>query len=140
MWTNAADATRIPIRRCSGPGLSDTDFTEELVTATRNPYFWAVDVDGNQLPYIDDLTFRRFTDPDVYALWCINGEIDCQSRHVRNTDITVLKENEDNGDYKLQIWRRTAVYGIHMNMTAKEPRLRELFQARDFRIAVSTRR
>ena len=119
------------------PWTVNTDFTEPLVTATRNPYFWAVDTDGNQLPYIDDLTFRQFTDPDVYALWCINGEIDCQSRHVRNTDITVLKENEEAGDYKLQIWRRTAVYGLHLNMTAKEPRLRELFQARDFRIACS---
>ena len=119
------------------PWTVGTDFTEPLVTATRNPYFWAVDTDGNQLPYIDDLTFRQFTDPDVYALWCINGEIDCQSRHVRNTDITVLKENEEAGDYKLQIWRRTAVYGLHLNMTAREPRLRELFQERDFRIACS---
>ncbi|MBV7333539.1 hypothetical protein KFU94_35965 [Chloroflexi bacterium TSY] len=119
------------------PWTVENTMAEELLNATRNPYFWAVDVAGNQLPYIDNLSFRQFTDPDVHALRLINGEVDCQSRHVRNTDLTVLKENEEKGDYKVQIWRRTAVYGLHFNMTAKDPRVRELFQERDFRIAVS---
>jgi peptide/nickel transport system substrate-binding protein len=119
------------------PWIQLNDWSEELVNFERNPYFWCVDAEGNQLPYIDNLQFRLFQDPDVYALWCVNGEIDCQARHVRTTDFTLLREAETSGDFKVQLWRWTAVLGIHFNMTAKEPRLRELFQARDFRIAVS---
>lgn len=119
------------------PWILQNDFTEEIVTLQRNPYFWAVDTEGNQLPYIDDLSFRLFNDADVHALRLVNGEIDCQSRHVRNQDLTVLKENEDKGEYKVQFWRWTAVYGIHFNMTTNDERVRELFQERDFRIAVS---
>lgn len=96
-----------------------------------------MDTAGNQLPYIDRLSFRLFNDADVHALRLVNREIDCQSRHVRNSDLTVLKENEEKGDYKVQFWRWTAVFGIHFNMTTNDERLRELFQARDFRIAVS---
>lgn len=119
------------------PWLQNNDWAEELVTFRRNPYFWAVDLEGNQLPYFDNLSFRLFQDADVHALRLVNGEIDCQARHVRNQDLTVLKENEDKGDYKVQFWRWTAIYGIHLNMTTNDERVRELFQARDFRIAVS---
>ena len=119
------------------PWTLQSEYTEEIVNCTRNPYFWAVDTAGNQLPYIDDLSFRLFNDSDVHALRLVNGEIDCQSRHIRNTDLTVLKENEDSGDYKIQFWRWTAVYGVHFNMTTNDDRRRELFQERDFRIAVS---
>jgi peptide/nickel transport system substrate-binding protein len=126
-----------PERPTHEPWKQTNPWSDELVTFERNPYFWAVDPAGNQLPYIDRISFRLFQDPDVYALWAINGEIDCQARHVRSTDMTVLKENEANGDFVVQLWRWTAVLGIHFNMTAKDARLRELFQARDFRIAVS---
>jgi peptide/nickel transport system substrate-binding protein len=121
----------------NAPWVQTNSWSEELVIFERNPYYWAVDPAGNQLPYIDTLNFRLFNDPDVYALWAINGEIDCQARHVRSSDFTVLRENEASGDYTVQLWRWTAVLGIHFNMTAKDERLRELFQARDFRIAVS---
>jgi peptide/nickel transport system substrate-binding protein len=126
-----------PERPTHSPWVQTNAWSEELVIFERNPYYWAVDPAGNQLPYIDTLNFRLFNDPDVYALWAINGEIDCQARHVRSSDFTVLRENEASGDYTVQLWRWTAVLGIHFNMTAKDERLRELFQARDFRIAVS---
>ena len=119
------------------PWILQTDYTEELVHLTCNPFFWAVDTAGNQLPYIEKLAFRLFNDADVHALRLVNGEVDCQSRHVRNTDLTVLKENESKGDYTVQFWRWTAVYGIHFNMTTNDDNVRELFQERDFRIAVS---
>jgi peptide/nickel transport system substrate-binding protein len=126
-----------PERPTHEPWIQINPYTDELVTFERNPYYWAVDPEGNQLPYIDKLSFRVFQDPDVYALWSVNGEIDCQSRHTRSSDLTVLRENEANGDYTVQLWRWVAVLGIHFNLTAKDARRRELFQARDFRIAVS---
>jgi peptide/nickel transport system substrate-binding protein len=120
------------------PWVPQNPWSDELVTYVRNPYFWEVDTAGNQLPYIDKLTFQVFQDPQVLVLRAVNGEVDSQSRHFDfSRDFTVLKENEKKGDYTVQIWRRTAVYGIHFNMTAKDGRLRKLFGERDFRIAAS---
>ncbi len=66
------------------PWLQVSEFTEEIVTCTRNPYFWAVDTAGNQLPYIDDLSYRLFNDADVHALRLVHGEIDSQSPPLPN--------------------------------------------------------
>jgi len=90
-----------------------------------------------QLPYIDYLQYREYADRNVAVMRAVNGEIDCQARHLGWEDYTVLKEGEAAGDYYTQIWRRTAVFGTHFNMTTKNQRLSELFQERDFRIAIS---
>jgi peptide/nickel transport system substrate-binding protein len=120
------------------PWIEQNDWTNEMIWLDRNPYFWEVDTAGNQLPYIDRLQFRAFTDPEIYVLWVVNGEIDCQSRHAGGWDrYTVLKENEAKGDYFVQLWRATRVNTMHFNMTTKNERLRELFSERNFRIAMS---
>ena len=41
----------------------------------RNPYFWAVDPDGNQLPYIDQITEDVVT-PELLALKVSSGSMD----------------------------------------------------------------
>ena len=51
----------------------------------RNPYFFGVDADGNQLPYIDNINHRLFETNDVFDLWIINGEIDFQAAMCRST-------------------------------------------------------
>jgi peptide/nickel transport system substrate-binding protein len=120
------------------PWIEVNDWTNELIWFDRNPYFWEIDTAGNQLPYIDRLQFREFTDTEIYVMWIVNGEIDCQSRHAGGWDqFTVLKENESTGDYTVQLWRATRVQCMHFNMTTKNERLRELFSERDFRIAMS---
>jgi len=113
-------------------------WTDEFVIAERNPFFWEVDTAGNQLPYIDKCTYRAFTDREVAIMWATNGEIDCQTRHIGAfTNYTVFKESEDVGDYTVQIWKRSALRGAFFNMTAKDQRIRALFQEDDFRKAVS---
>jgi peptide/nickel transport system substrate-binding protein len=111
--------------------------SEELFIMERNPYFFQVDPEGNQLPYMDTMTHRLFNSPEVFNMWIINGEIDYQQRHVSVGDYSLLKENEANGDYRVQ----PAVLDDHTvlstNMTSKKPRVRELFQSREVRIAIS---
>ena len=48
----------------------------------RNPYYWAVDTDGNQLPYIDKVQYTLAENLEVLNLRAIAGEFDHQERHV----------------------------------------------------------
>ncbi len=120
------------------PWLNENVWSDEIVTLKRNPYFWEVDTDGNQLPYIDKLRYNDFSDKEVAVMRVVSGEVDCQARHHFSFEnYTVYKENENVGDYTIQVWRGTRIHCLHFNMTTKNERLRELFQERDFRIAMS---
>ena len=46
----------------------------------RNPYYWAVDQLGNQLPYIDGFYAEYFSDPQVAILSMMQGSIDIGGR------------------------------------------------------------
>jgi peptide/nickel transport system substrate-binding protein len=42
-----------------GPWVPVEYKTDELLIMRRNPYFWKVDEEGNQLPYIDEVTYQK---------------------------------------------------------------------------------
>jgi peptide/nickel transport system substrate-binding protein len=109
----------------------------DLYEMNRNPYFFAVDPEGNQLPYIDKITHRLFETADVLNLWVVGGEIDFQYRHMSFGNFTLYKENEAKGDYKTVLGINASHLAIQPNHTCKDPNVRELFQNRDVRIAMS---
>ena len=51
----------------------------EMITE-RNPYYWKVDPDGNQLPYIDGQHFALVEDNEAINALAIAGDIDMQTR------------------------------------------------------------
>ena len=53
---------------------------------SRNPYFYKVDPDGNQLPYIDTISRALVTDLEVENLKIIAGETDIQGQFIRLSD------------------------------------------------------
>jgi peptide/nickel transport system substrate-binding protein len=126
-----------PERPSVGPWIPKNTMTEELFIMERNPYFFAVDKDGNQLPYVDRITFRLFDSPEVLTLWVTNGEIDFQARHMSVANFTLYKENEDSGDYQVYVGVSANHLALQPNHTTKNERLREFFQNRDVRIALS---
>jgi len=129
---------KTPERPMHEPWIMRNPWSDEFVVTERNPYFWEVDSEGNQLPYIDRVTYRNFIETEVAVMWAVNGELDCQCRHISAwANYPVLKENEVAGDYTIQLWEKPWTYAAHFNMTTKDQRLRELFSQRDFRIAVS---
>ncbi|NLS78069.1 MAG: ABC transporter substrate-binding protein [Chloroflexi bacterium] len=109
----------------------------EMFTMERNPYFWAVDEEGQQLPYIDKITHRLFGSADVRNMWVLNGEIDFQYRHMTFSDFTLYKEGEQKGDYKVFVGVGASHTAMQVNHTTKEPKLNEFFNNRDVRIALS---
>jgi len=112
--------------------LGDQQFVME-----RNPYFIQVDSEGNQLPYIDRVTHLIFESPEVLATRVVAGEIDYQARHMSIGDFTLFKENEANGNYRVLngVWANHVA--LQLNLTTKNDKLREFFQNRDVRIALS---
>ncbi len=74
----------------------------ELLELERNPYYYAVDPEGNQLPYIDRVRVQCVSDREVYKLMALRGKTDMQVRPGFSLrDISMLKENEDQYNYKL---------------------------------------
>ena len=126
-----------PDRPSVGAWLAKNMLSEEMFVMERNPYFWAVDEEGQQLPYLDGATHRLFQSADVKNMWVVNGEIDFQARHMGFTDYTLFKDGEAKGGYKVFLGVSAGHDAIQLNHTTKEPKLREFFQNRDVRIAIS---
>ena len=68
----------------------------------RNPYYWKVDTEGNQLPYIDYVRVELVENDEIRTLQTAQGRYDCTFRGVQSpTDIPLLLENAESGDYRL---------------------------------------
>ena len=126
-----------PERPSVAPWIAKNPVSQELFLMERNPYFFAVDSAGNQLPYLDKVTHRLFSQPDVLNLWVTNGEIDFQARHMALSNFTLYKENEAKGDYKVLVGTSANHQALQPNHTTKNKPLREFFNNRDVRIALS---
>jgi ABC-type dipeptide/oligopeptide/nickel transport system permease component/ABC-type transport system substrate-binding protein len=70
---------------------------------TRNPYYFAVDPQGNQLPYIDRIQFDLKT-PQMLPLTFTNGEVTMQGRHISYENYTELMSRQQEGHYRLLHW------------------------------------
>jgi peptide/nickel transport system substrate-binding protein len=106
----------------------------------RNPYFWAVDSEGNQLPYIDKITFTLAENTEVANLRAIAGEYDIQERHMHLAKLPVFLENAEKGNYSVHL--DPAFNGsdvaIHMgNAFTGDAELAKWIRNKDFRHALS---
>lgn len=72
--------------------------------AIRNPYYYRVDIEGNQLPYLDAIVTKKIPEPNNVILELVGGHVDFQVRSVEFTDFTVLKMSEEKGDYEIRLW------------------------------------
>lgn len=112
----------------------------EQVVAQRNPYYWKVDSDGSQLPYIDSVIYDVVTEEEVMLMKTTNGEIDFHTRHINTLpNKPVLADARDEGEYVFQDLENTLMNEmvIAFNLTHPDEALREVFQNRQFRIGLS---
>ncbi|MBI3507904.1 MAG: ABC transporter substrate-binding protein [Proteobacteria bacterium] len=110
------------------------------VTMKRNPYFWQVDTDGKQLPYIDEIAFRIFQDLESLMLDVVTGKLDLQDRHIDNMqNRPTLAQNAQRGNYRLFNLANTnsQQVQIHPNLCHKDPAMRAMLGNKDFRQALS---
>jgi peptide/nickel transport system substrate-binding protein len=105
----------------------------------RNPYYFLVDPEGNQLPYIDRMRFDVVENIDILNLKAVAGAVDMQMRNLSWENLPLFYENAEQGDYHVIQW--TMAEGsqccFHFNLNHEDPGLRELEETKEFRQALS---
>ncbi|WP_198663941.1 ABC transporter substrate-binding protein [Jiangella endophytica] len=110
------------------------------MTFERNPFYWKVDPEGSQLPYLDGIEFGIVQDEQVLLLNTVQGEIDMIERVVTTTaNKPVLAADRETGGYDFfdLIPDKINTCTILLNQNCKDEVKRAVFQNRDFRIGLS---
>lgn len=112
------------------------------VVYDRNPYYWKVDSAGNQLPYVDTVTFKVIQDVELTALAMMNGELD--SLMLGDDAAAVLAnkglfiENAERGNYRVVPSPLPGPFRtVGINLTHPDPAKRAVYANKDFRIGMS---
>ncbi len=115
-------------------------YTGTQVGFERNPYYWKVDTEGNQLPYIDRVIYDIAQDNEVLLLKALNGELDLHARHFNTiANKALVIENSETSGYGLIDMPTTDVnyVAISLNLAHPDEARRALYGNRDFRIGLS---
>ena len=111
----------------------------------RNPYYFAVDPEGNQLPYVDRLLLD-IKSSDMIPLATADGAATLQTRSLRYKDYTHLMSRRHGGNYEVLHWSRgggseyTFSFNLNRQILPDEPQAqqkRDLLNDRRFRQALS---
>lgn len=112
----------------------------EYAIAERNPYYFKVDSAGNQLPYIDRVTYAVAADNEVLLLKALQGEIDLIDQWICTpANRAVLYDGQETGRYGFYTTTSTEPNEMvfQLNLTHPDPVKRALYQNKDFRAALS---
>jgi peptide/nickel transport system substrate-binding protein len=109
------------------------------MTMTRNPYYWKVDTEGNQLPYIDEIIGVSYQDNEARTLAMINGDLDYVKDPGGDNRILYFDAIDDGAPLLLStpISDGGNTNSIHFNQSYGDPGLAEIFANKDFRIGMS---
>ncbi len=107
--------------------------------AERNPYYWKVDPENKQLPYIDRIHYTLVESGDALNLMAIAGDLDMQHRRISFSQYTVYQENAEAGNYHLLVWptAQASTITLFPNQSYGDAKYRELLQNLKFRQALS---
>jgi peptide/nickel transport system substrate-binding protein len=133
-WFNPEMPTLFPWMLTTGIGQTNQ------VTAVRNPYYWKVDPQGNQLPYLDELDYPQIENGDVLLLKALNGEVEMEDRHFTNAkNKPVMTDNQQKGNYHFFTETPDSMntFTVLFNFNHKDPVLRDIIRNKDFRVALS---
>lgn len=114
-------------------------------TAERNPYYYAVDTEGNQLPYIDGSDWVGAQDRQYELLQIRQGSVDHVHFHsLALSDIATLQESAEAGGYEVLMWDSGSGTGEmyfpnydYPDTTAEEKKISALFRNPKFKQAMS---
>lgn len=126
------------------PSLSPWILVEEMGTGTtvrmeRNPYYWKVDTEGNQLPYIDTFLGIQYQDDESRTFAMLNGDVDYIKDPGSGNRILYFDAVEEGRPISINTPINDAgtTNTIQLNLNHSDPVLQEIFRNKDFRIGLS---
>jgi peptide/nickel transport system substrate-binding protein len=111
---------------------------EEQIIMERNPYYFKVDTEGKQLPYVGRVEAKVVSTPENIPSTIIAGEINYCREILRHTDVALYKENEGDA-YKvnLDMVYHNAPVALMLNYNNEDPVWQEVVLNKTFRKAVN---
>jgi peptide/nickel transport system substrate-binding protein len=123
-----------------GPWRTTSPINTPTWALERNPFYYAVDTAGNQLPYIDKISMALAENLEVLNLRAIAGEYDLQERHIALPKVPVYIENQAKGNYSIhldpQLSGSDAGFLVNTAYEA-DPEVAKWLTNRDFRRALA---
>jgi peptide/nickel transport system substrate-binding protein len=109
-----------------------------LLNFERNPYYFKVDVKGQQLPYVDKLSSQQVNDVEVVTLKVLAGEVDYVRESTALVKLPLYKENEDKAGIKFNLMdNHVDPTCLFLNFTYKDENWRKTVNDVRFRQALS---
>ena len=110
--------------------------TEQTLVFERNPYYWKVDAEGRQLPYVDKIEFASM-DSSLNAQEIMAGNIDFCG--FGNDAFPTYKAGEFGGVYTIKnmVSPNWTTASLQLNQTYRDAQYAKLFSEIDFRHALS---
>ncbi|MDX0598673.1 ABC transporter substrate-binding protein [Sinorhizobium medicae] len=112
----------------------------DRAVAERNPYYWKVDTEGNQLPYLDRIVYQMVSDPQVLLLKAMQGEIDLMDQYIATpANRAVLYDSQEQGRFGFYTLTSTETNEMVFQLNLNHPNevKRKLYNNKDFRAALS---
>lgn len=100
----------------TGPFMIETRDLDNETTVVRNPDYWGVDPDGNQLPYLDSISFRPIPDEQARLDALLSNTVDAMTTLRQGTIRDARSEVEGGSDIKLLEFQGNNVGGGMFNV------------------------
>lgn len=139
-WCQNWDVTR---ERCLGyptinPWILQPSDSPNTKIFERNPYYFKVDTEGKQLPYIDKIISQQVEDVEAVNLKVLTGDIDFLRESTGLVKVPLYKENEEKAGFNTVLLdMHVDSSTIFINMTYDDPVWQSVVQDLRFRKALS---
>jgi peptide/nickel transport system substrate-binding protein len=141
LYETKSNAFLNPDRPVISAWRAETGADASIFIAERNPYYWKVDPEGNQLPYIDRIEMTLVQSAETVTLKAIAGEIDMQGRRIEFVNYPLLMEHREGGNYRILRWKPATTgqgtINLNQNYSHVDPVMGKLLQDKRFRQALS---
>ena len=143
-FENALPPDKLPIVTM-GPWVITEYKTDELLIMRRNPYYWKVDENGNQLPYFDEIQYIKGPSGAGRDLCVMAGDCDHMNLENPSTFVEAMtRAQQPDATFRVTWGPETLGYALTFNMSLdygvkddRDKAVRELLRDQRFRRALS---
>ncbi|HVX46550.1 MAG TPA: ABC transporter substrate-binding protein [Mycobacteriales bacterium] len=144
LWEQKADWLRNPdCPTLTGFRCKSFDNAKGVVLE-RNPYYYVVTKDGDQLPYLDTINITIYQNAQSIKLAVQQGKVDyCHGPYnqIDLADVSTLSRTKDSGNYKILMWNSGSgtaeIFFLNYDYVAIDEKYGKLFRDKRFRQAIS---